>query len=127
MRSGPRNQPRLGGRQRTKPHRRASRLARAGLLNSAVSLTALPGFPWPFHRSQPRRRAGLADRLQLGRLHELRGIGAGIENTNYFPRLRRRALCADLFERLTREQLPSPAPGAAPVTARGVPVPLAQG
>ncbi|MFG6433116.1 homoserine kinase [Roseateles sp. LYH14W] len=53
----------------------------------------------------------LLDHLQLGSLSSLRGIGAGIENTNYFVdctqadgHLHRYVLT--LFERLTAEQLP---------------------
>ena len=50
--------------------------------------------------------AVLARRLSLGEVRELRGISAGIENTNYFLTTDRGEWVLTLFERLTREQLP---------------------
>lgn len=70
----------------------------------------------------------LLDHLQLGRLQSLRGIGAGIENTNYFVdcmqvegHLQRYVLT--LFERLTAEQLPFYLRLMQHLAQRGVPVP----
>jgi homoserine kinase type II len=45
------------------------------------------------------------DPLQLGRLQSLRGIGAGIENTNYFVSTDTGEWVLTLFERLSFEQL----------------------
>ncbi|MDT9000518.1 homoserine kinase [Paucibacter sp. APW11] len=49
---------------------------------------------------------GLMERLSLGRVQSLRGITAGIENTNYFVTTERGEYVLTLFERLTAEQLP---------------------
>jgi len=69
----------------------------------------------------------LLDHLALGQLTSLRGIGAGIENTNYFLD------CQDagqssryvltLFERLTAEQLPFYLRLMQHLARRGIPVP----
>ena len=48
----------------------------------------------------------LLRRLQLGDLHQLRGIEGGIENTNYFVTCDQGEFVLTLFERLTAEQLP---------------------
>ena len=48
----------------------------------------------------------LSTRLNLGRVLNLRGIGAGIENTNYFLSTERGEFVLTLFERLSFEQLP---------------------
>jgi homoserine kinase type II len=48
----------------------------------------------------------LVARLGLGALRSLRGIAAGIENTNYFVDTDGGAYVLTLFERLTRAQLP---------------------
>ena len=48
----------------------------------------------------------LLHRLQLGELHQLRGIEGGIENTNYFVTCESGEFVLTLFERLTAEQLP---------------------
>ncbi|QPF73004.1 homoserine kinase [Roseateles sp. DAIF2] len=48
----------------------------------------------------------LAERLNLGAVRELRGIKAGIENTNYFLTTERGAYVLTLFERLSFQQLP---------------------
>lgn len=48
----------------------------------------------------------LLRRLQLGELHQLRGIEGGIENTNYFVTCDAGEFVLTLFERLTAEQLP---------------------
>ncbi|MFG6440807.1 homoserine kinase [Roseateles sp. LKC17W] len=64
-----------------------------------------------FTEVSPVQAQALLDHLHLGQLCSLRGIGAGIENTNYFVdctgddgHLHRYVLT--LFERLTAEQLP---------------------
>ncbi len=49
---------------------------------------------------------GLAERLGLGSVTELRGIEGGIENTNYFLTTEQGRYVLTLFERLTFEQLP---------------------
>ena len=48
----------------------------------------------------------LLDQLQLGTLHELRGIQGGIENTNYFLTSSEGEFVLTLFERLSHAQLP---------------------
>ncbi|MET0518813.1 MAG: homoserine kinase [Burkholderiaceae bacterium] len=48
----------------------------------------------------------LVDRLGLGQLLDLRGISAGIENTNYFASTSAGEYVLTLFERLSFEQLP---------------------
>jgi homoserine kinase type II len=65
----------------------------------------------------------LMDRLALGRVQELRGIGAGIENTNYFVTTERGEYVLTLFERLSFEQLPFYLRLMKHLARRGVPVP----
>lgn len=48
----------------------------------------------------------LASRLNLGQVQGLRGISAGIENTNYFLSTERGEYVLTVFERLSFEQLP---------------------
>jgi homoserine kinase type II len=48
----------------------------------------------------------LVDRLSLGQVQGLRGITAGIENTNYFLSTDRGEFVLTVFERLSFEQLP---------------------
>ena len=59
-----------------------------------------------FTEVTPEQAQALVDRLNLGRLQVLRGIGAGIENTNYFVTTDRGEFVLTLFERLSFEQLP---------------------
>ena len=65
----------------------------------------------------------LLDHLALGRLTSLRGIGAGIENTNYFVDCEQGHYVLTLFERLTAEQLPFYLRLMQHLARRGVPVP----
>ena len=69
----------------------------------------------------------LLNHLQLGELSSLRGIGAGIENTNYFVDCTRdghlHRYVLTLFERLTAEQLPFYLRLMQHLAQRGVPVP----
>jgi homoserine kinase type II len=62
--------------------------------------------------------------LQIGRLQSLRGIGAGIENTNYFVNTDTGEWVLTLFERLTYEQLPFYLRLMQHLALRGIPVPL---
>ena len=72
--------------------------------------------------SAPQAQA-LLDHLSLGRLTSLRGIGAGIENTNYFLDSERGHFVLTLFERLTAEQLPFYLRLMQHLAQRGIPVP----
>lgn len=81
-----------------------------------------------FTEVSPAQAQALLDHLHLGQLNSLRGIGAGIENTNYFVdctgddgHLHRYVLT--LFERLTAEQLPFYLRLMQHLAQRGVPVP----
>lgn len=80
-----------------------------------------------FTEVSPTQAQELLDHLKLGRLVSLRGIGAGIENTNYFvdcsrgEHLHRYVLT--LFERLTAEQLPFYLRLMQHLARAGVPVP----
>ncbi|GIX23219.1 MULTISPECIES: homoserine kinase [Caldimonas] len=75
----------------------------------------------------PEQAADLVQRLNLGRLVDLRGIASGIENTNYFLTAERAGQCTDyvltLFERLSFEQLPFYLHLMKHLAARGIPVP----
>ena len=71
----------------------------------------------------PDEAAALARDLQLGTLVELRGISAGIENTNYFLTTAQGDWVLTLFERLTREQLPFYLSLMKHLAGRGIPVP----
>src|SRR5262245_51987328 len=70
--------------------------------------------------------SALTAKLSLGRLRELRGITAGIENTNYFLFCERGDFVLTLFERLTAEQLPFYLHLMKHLAQRGVPVPEPQ-
>ncbi|OYU27942.1 MAG: homoserine kinase [Burkholderiales bacterium PBB2] len=65
----------------------------------------------------------LINRLDLGQVLELRGIGAGIENTNYFLTTERGEFVLTLFERLSFEQLPFYLQFMKHLAARGLAVP----
>ena len=62
--------------------------------------------------------------LQLGRLQSLRGIGAGIENTNYFVSTDTGEWVLTIFERLSFEQLPFYLRLMQHLALRNIPVPL---
>ena len=71
-----------------------------------------------------RAQAGaLATQLNLGPLLDLRGIKAGIENTNYFLTTERGEWVLTLFERLSFEQLPFYLHLMKHLAKRGIPVP----
>ena len=61
--------------------------------------------------------------LGVRRLRELRGIKAGIENTNYFAVTERGDYVLTLFERLTAEQLPFYLRLMQHLARKGIPVP----
>ena len=65
----------------------------------------------------------LTQRLGLGRLHALRGIEGGIENTNYFASTDAGEFVLTLFERLRAEQLPYYLGLMKHLARRGLPVP----
>ncbi|OZI22913.1 homoserine kinase [Bordetella genomosp. 7] len=68
----------------------------------------------------------LLTRFELGELVSLRGITAGIENTNYFLATTRGEYVLTLFEVLTQEQLPFYIELMHHLASRGVPVPQPQ-
>lgn len=68
----------------------------------------------------------LSARLHLGAVRELRGIPAGIENTNYFLTTERGAWVLTLFERLEAGQLPFYLHLMKHLARRGIPVPEPQ-
>lgn len=68
----------------------------------------------------------LLTRYDLGELVSLRGITAGIENTNYFLTTTRGEFVLTLFEVLTREQLPFYIELMHHLARHGVPVPEPQ-
>ncbi len=68
----------------------------------------------------------LLDALSLGELQSLKGISAGIENTNYFVTTARGEYVLTLFERLSFEQLPFYLELMRHLAAKGLPVPAPQ-
>ncbi|WP_376843920.1 homoserine kinase [Bordetella pertussis] len=68
----------------------------------------------------------LLARFDLGDLVSLRGITAGIENTNFFLNTTRGEYVLTLFEVLTQEQLPFYIELMYHLAARGIPVPQPQ-
>ncbi len=80
-----------------------------------------------FTEVSPQQAQTLLDHLALGELTSLRGIGAGIENTNYFVDCQRDGQAGHyvltLFERLTAEQLPFYLRLMQHLAQRGIPVP----
>ena len=67
--------------------------------------------------------SALTQRLGLGELHAMRGIEAGIENTNYFITTDKGEFVLTLFERLGFDQLPYYLCLMEHLAARGIPVP----
>jgi homoserine kinase type II len=67
--------------------------------------------------------ARFVEPLGVGRLTALRGIGAGIENTNYFATTDRGEYVLTLFERLGFEQLPFYLRLMQHLARKGIPVP----
>ena len=68
----------------------------------------------------------LVQRLGLGALTELQGIGSGIENTNYYATTARGQWVLTLFERLSPAELPYYLALMQHLAARGIPVPAPQ-
>lgn len=83
-----------------------------------------------FTQVSPEEAQALVTRLELGRLLDLRGIQAGIENTNYFLNTERdgqlHAWVLTVFERLSFEQLPFYLHLMKHLAERGIPVPNPQ-
>lgn len=83
-----------------------------------------------FTQVSPEEAQTLVTRLGLGRLTDLRGIQAGIENTNYFLDTQRdgqpNAWVLTIFERLSFEQLPFYLYLMKHLAERGIPVPNPQ-
>src|SRR5918911_102209 len=67
--------------------------------------------------------AALVSRLAIGELTALNGIGAGIENTNYFVDTSQGRYVLTLFERLRAEQLPFYLHLMKHLAQHGIPVP----
>jgi len=74
----------------------------------------------------PAQAQALLHTLQLGELQSLKGISAGIENTNYFVTTAKGEFVLTLFERLSFEQLPFYLELMRHLSARGIPVPAPQ-
>lgn len=68
----------------------------------------------------------LMQRLGLGALTELQGIGSGIENTNYYATTARGQWVLTLFERLSPAELPYYLALMQHLALRGIPVPAPQ-
>ena len=71
----------------------------------------------------PAEAGALTERLGAGRLLSLQGIGAGIENTNYFASTSRGQWVLTVFERLSAAQLPYYLRLMQHLAQRGLPVP----
>ncbi len=71
----------------------------------------------------PAEAGALTERLGAGSVLRLQGIGAGIENTNYFVTTSRGEWVLTLFERLTAAQLPYYLRLMQHLAQRGMPVP----
>lgn len=74
----------------------------------------------------PQEAQTLLDTLNLGTLQSLKGISAGIENTNYFLTSDKGEFVLTLFERLSFEQLPFYLELMRHLARRGIPVPAPQ-
>ena len=71
----------------------------------------------------PAEAGALTERLGAGALLQLQGIGAGIENTNFFVTTTQGDWVLTLFERLTADQLPYYLRLMQHLAQRGLPVP----
>jgi len=71
----------------------------------------------------PAEAGALTERLGAGRLQQLQGIGAGIENSNFFVTTDCGDWVLTLFERLTADQLPYYLQLMQHLAQRGLPVP----
>lgn len=76
-----------------------------------------------FTEVSPAQAQALLDRLGLGQLQGLRGISAGIENTNYFVTASAGEFVLTVFERLSFAQLPFYLQLMKHLAARGLAVP----
>jgi len=76
-----------------------------------------------FTEVSPEAAAALVARLGVGELLSLQGIGAGIENTNYFVTTRQGEWVLTLFERLDSTQLPFYLGLMQHLARQGLPVP----
>jgi len=76
-----------------------------------------------FTEVSPEAAAALLARLDAGELVSLQGIGAGIENTNYFVTTRTGEWVLTLFERLNNAQLPFYLGLMQHLARQGLPVP----
>lgn len=79
-----------------------------------------------FTRLQPADVSALLTRYRLGELVALEGIGAGIENTNYFATTTGGEYVLTVFERLGFSQLPFYLELMRHAAGRGLPVPQPQ-
>ncbi len=79
-----------------------------------------------FTEVSPDDVRALLAQLDVGELQSLRGISAGIENTNYFVDTDRGAWVLTIFERLSFEQLPFYLELMRHLAQRGLPVPEPQ-
>ena len=68
----------------------------------------------------------LLQRLGLGALTDLQGIGAGVENTNYYASTARGQWVLTLFERLAARELPYYLQFMQHLAEHGIPVPAPQ-
>ena len=71
----------------------------------------------------PAEAGALTERLGAGTLQQLQGIGAGIENSNFFVTTTQGDWVLTLFERLTADQLPYYLRLMQHLAQRGLPVP----
>ena len=76
-----------------------------------------------FTQVTPAEAGALTERLGAGALLQLQGIGAGIENSNFFITTDRGDWVLTLFERLTADQLPYYLQLMLHLAQRGLPVP----
>src|SRR5579885_1095669 len=76
-----------------------------------------------FTAVSPEEAASWLTRFAVGDLLDLQGIGAGVENTNFFVTTSGGRFVLTLFEKLSREALAFDLDLMAHLAARGVPCP----